>query len=273
MNKRKSAKVFKIPKFMAKSLKFPLSILFVVFILSSCSTRKEIVYFQGIEQVEGMPAPTEFQPEIEVNDVIRIDVSSIDSELVAPFRFNTEGQSGGSGGGGNSSSLHGYLVDVDGNINFPVLGEVQVLGMTREEIEEYFTEELRTYVKDAVVRVRIVNFKVTVVGEIGSSVIQVPEERLSIIQAIAMAGDISYDGKRENVLVVRMEDGKIISGRLDLTSAQIFNDPFYYLKQNDIVYVEPTYRRVKSAGFITSWQGIVSIITTSLSLILLFTNN
>ena len=255
---------------MFQKLKIP-QVLFIVVLLllfSSCSTRKEIVYFQGIEELEGMPAPEDFQPVIEVNDILRIDVSSINREVVEPFRFNVEGQSGG--GSGGNASLMGYLVDVDGNINFPVLGEVQVLEKTREEVEEYLTSALKDYVKDAVVRVRIVNFRVTVVGEIGSSVIQVPEERLSIIQAIAMAGDITYDGKRENVLVVRMEEGKIISGRVDLTSAQIFNNPFYYLKQNDIVYVEPTYRRVKSAGFITSWQGLVSIVTTAFSLFILF---
>ena len=237
--------------------------------MSSCSTRKEIVYFQGIEELEGMPAPEDFIAEIEVNDVLNIDVSSFNQELVEPFQLNSQNREGG---GNENSSMTGYLVDVNGYINFPVLGEVLVVGKTREEVEEYLTLALKDYVRDAVVRVRIMNFKVTVMGEIGSSVINVPDERLSILQAIAMAGDISYDGKRENVLVVRMHEGEIIHGRVDLTSAQVFNNPFYYLKQNDIIYVEPTYRRVKSAGFITSWQGIVSIITTAFSLFVLFKN-
>ena len=248
----------------------PILALFAVMMISSCSTRKEIVYFQGIEQLEGMPAPEDFKAEIEVNDVLRIDVSSLNEEVVEPFIFNAGGQTGG--GGSSSSAMYGYLVDVDGNINFPVLGEVEVAGKTREQVEELFTFALKEYVKDAVVRVRLMNFKVTVMGEIGSQVIEVPDERLSVLQAIAMAGDISYDGKRENILVVRMQDGKIITGRVDLTNAQVFNNPFYYLKQNDILYVEPTYRRVKSAGFITSWQGIVSIITTGFSLFVLFNN-
>ena len=255
-----------LAKILFKSMVFFLMVMMIL----SCSTRKEIVYFQGIEQLEGMPAPEDFKAEIEVNDVLRIDVSSINKEVVEPFRFNVEGQTGG--GGGGNSSLYGYLVDVDGNINFPVLGEVQVLGKTREQVEELLTLALKDYIKDAVVRVRLMNFKVTVMGETGSQVIDVPDERLSVLQAIAMAGDITYDGKRENVLIVRMQDGKIVYGRVDLTSAQIFNDPFYYLKQNDIVYVEPTYRRVKSAGFITSWQGIVSIVTTAFSLFVLFNN-
>lgn len=243
--------------------------LMVFSIVTSCSTRKEIVYFQGIEEVDKMPAPTDFEAEIEVNDVLRIDVSSLNEEIVRPFQIDIAARSGG---GSNNTSLYGYLVDTQGNINFPVLGEIEVLGKTREEVEQLLTSQLLRYVKDAVVRVRIANFKVTVMGETGSQVIQVPDERLSVLQAVAMSGDISYDGKRDNVLVIRMHEGKIIQGRVDLTSADIFNSPFFYLKQNDIVYVEPTYRKVKSAGFITSWQGLVSIITTAFSLFVLFNN-
>ncbi|HER41278.1 MAG TPA: sugar transporter [Salinimicrobium catena] len=242
-------------------------------IFSSCSTRKEIVYFQGIEDIQSFDSLRKFEPRIEVNDVLSINVSSMNDEVVEPFRMDMGGQSGNrSGSSGNSSaSMYGYLVDTDGNIQFPVLGEIKVINQTRGQLEEYLTRELREYVTDAVVRVRIVNFKITVMGETGSSVIDVPDERISIPQAIAMAGDITYDGKRDNILVIRNHNGKLSYGRVDLTSADIFKNPFYYLKQNDIVYVEPTYRKVKSAGFITSWQGLVSIATTAFSLIVLFT--
>lgn len=251
--------------------KIPLIILGLL-IFSSCSTRKEIVYFQGVERISSIDSLRNFVPRIEINDVLSITVSSMNEEVVEPFRMDMGGQSGSRGGGSsNSSSMYGYLVDTDGNIQFPVLGEINVVNQTREQLEEYFTRELREYVTDAVVRVRIVNFKVTVLGETGSSVIDVPDERISVPQAIAMAGDITYDGKRDNILVVRNHNGKLSYGRLDLTSVDIFENPYYYLKQNDIVYVEPTYRKVKSAGFITSWQGIVSIATTAFSLIVLFT--
>ena len=242
--------------------------LYSVLILSSCATRDDIVYFQGIEELQNVEAPVDVPTEIEVNDVLRIDVSSLNDKIIEPFIMNAGGGSGG--GGQGNAAVQGYLVGSDGNITFPVLGEVPVLGKTREELEEYLRKALETYVKDAVVRVRIVNFKVTVVGEIGSTIIEVPDERLSIIQAIAMAGDISYDGKRENVLVVRINDGRLTHGRIDMTSVEVFDSPYFYLQQNDIVYIEPTYRRVKSAGFITSWQGLVSIITTAFSLYFLF---
>ena len=245
-------------------------LIFSLLVLSGCATREEIVYFDDIEELGNLQAPENFVPEIEVNDVLRIDVSSLNDEVVEPFKLDVSPQSGGGGGGGNSV-LNGYLVEADGTIEFPVLGEVYVLGMTRNELEEHLTVSLREYVTDAVVRVRIINFKVTVLGETGSQVINVADGRLSIPQAIAMSGDVTYDGKRENLLVIRQHDDRISYGRVDLTSAKIFENPYYYLKQNDIIYVEPSYRRIKSAGFITSWQGIVSIFTTAFSLYLLFT--
>lgn len=242
-----------------------------IILLSSCSTRKEIVYFQDIERIQGFDSIRQFQPRIEVNDVLSINVSSLNDEVVEPFKMDMGGQSGNRGGSNGNNSLYGYLVDTDGNIQFPVLGEIEVVNRTRGELEEYLTRELREYVTDAVVRVRIMNFKVTVLGETGSQVIDVPDERISVPQAIALAGDITYDGKRNNILIIRNHNGKLSYGRVDLTSADLFKNPYYFLKQNDIVYVEPTYRKVKSAGFITSWQGIVSIITTAFSLVVLFT--
>ncbi|UZH55495.1 polysaccharide biosynthesis/export family protein [Salinimicrobium tongyeongense] len=249
-----------------------LVVLLGVLLVSSCSSRKDVVYFQDFERLPNMAAPDDFQAEIEINDILRVDVSSMNEELAAPFQLKANAQNNGSGGG-NNAALTGYLVDSDGNINFPVLGEIHVAGKTREELQENLTTELRDkYLKDAVVRVRIVNFKVTVMGETGSQVINVTDERISVPQAIAMSGDISYDGKRDKILVIRQDNEELKYEILDLTSVDIFQNPFYYLKQNDIVYVEPTYRKVKSAGFITSWQGLVSIVTTAFSLFVLFNN-
>ncbi|MGI0107052.1 polysaccharide biosynthesis/export family protein [Salinimicrobium sp. WS361] len=266
MGKSNSVKFFSLSGYFFKVL----IVTFGILIISSCSTRKEIVYFQDYERLPNMAAPKDFVAKIEVNDIIRIDVSSMDEELAAPFQLNLNSQ--GTGGGGNqNASMTGYLVNSEGNVNFPVLGEIHVEGKTREELEEELTEILREqYLKDAVVRVRIVNFEVTVMGETGSQVIKVIDERITVPQAIAMSGDITYDGKRDKILVIRQVDEELKYEILDLTSVDIFQNPFYYLKQNDIVYVEPTYRKVKSAGFITSWQGLVSIATTAFSLFILF---
>lgn len=236
---------------------------------ASCSTRKEIVYFQDIDRIKSFDSIMKFEPRIEVNDVLNINVSSLNDEVVEPFQMDINGQR--NSGSSNNQALQGYLVDVDGGIQFPVLGKIKVEGLTRSQLEEDLTRRLREYVTDAVVRVRIVNFKITVLGETGSSVIEVPDERISVPQAIAKAGDVTYDGKRDNILIIRDNNGKLSYGRIDLTSADVFKNPYYYLKQNDIIYVEPTYRKVKSAGFITSWQGIVSIVTTAFGLVVLFT--
>ncbi|WP_424493667.1 polysaccharide biosynthesis/export family protein [Salinimicrobium sp. GXAS 041] len=240
-------------------------------IFSSCSSKEEIVYFQNLEKIDNMQAIAQFEPRIEINDVLNIQVSSLNEEVVRPFQLSSN-QQGGGGAGGNNQMINGYLVGVNGAINFPVLGEVDVLNMSRSELEKFLTNKLKEFVTDVVVRVRIMNFKVTVMGETGSSVVEVQDGRISVPQVIAMSGDITYDGKRDNILVIRNLNGKISYGRVDLTDADVFQNPFFYLKQNDIIYVEPTYRKVKSAGFITSWQGLVSIITTAFSLFVLFNN-
>ncbi len=248
-----------------------LVVLIGFFVLTSCSTRKEIVFFQGAEKLENMKSLVEFEPVFEVNDVIHVKVSSLNEEVVAPFQMTTGGQGGGGGGGQQSPALMGYMVDVDGNIQFPVLGKVRAAGISRSELESYLTEEIKTYVTDPVVAVRLLNFRVIVLGETGQSVVPVENERISMPELLASVGGITYDGLRDNILVIREVDGVKSIGRVDMTSADVFSNPFYYLKQNDIVYVEPTLRKVKSAGFITSPTGLISIGTTIFSLIILFT--
>ncbi len=249
-------------------------IILSLFILSSCSTRKEIVYFQDAEKLQGMQIEMDYEPVFEVNDILHIKVSSQDPEVAAPYQMTMVGQSQTGGGGGSqqgSPALMGYMVDINGNIPFPGLGTVAVAGKSRSELEEYLTQEIRNYVTDAVISVRLLNFRVVVLGETGQSVVQVENERISVPELLATVGGITYDGKRDNILIIREVDGVKSIGNVDMTSADVFKNPYYYLKQNDIVYVEPTYRKVKSAGFITSWQGLVSIVTTAFSLIILFT--
>lgn len=285
MKKKSSNQKNRLNHNMKKSVLIVLSVL----LFASCSTRKEIVYFQDIDKVEQYKFYQEYEPKIEENDVLRINVFSQNQEVAAPFNLslnrNTGGggigsgrggvsSMGGSGGGGNNNAvLDGYLVDSNGDIRFPVLGKISVKGMTRGKLEAYLTREIQQYVRDAVVQVRIVNFKVTMMGEVqNEGVVQVSDERITVPEALAMAGGITYGGKRENILIIRNDGGQITHGWVDLTEADdVFKNPFYFLKQNDIVYVEPTYRQVKSAGFITSYTGILSLASTVISLIILFT--
>jgi len=258
-------------RFLPHFMKNKFFLLFSLALLASCSSRKQIVYFQDAEKLDNMKSLMKFEPVIEVNDILSINVSSLNDEVVEPFRMNSGNQQSG-GGGSQSQKMQGYLVDIDGDIQFPVLGKIPVATKSRSELEAFLTKEIKAYVTDAVVAVRIINFRVVVLGEAGSeTVVKVENERISVPELLATVGGITYDGKRDNILIIREVDGVKSIGRVDMTSADVFSNPFYYLKQNDIVYVEPTLKKVKSAGWVTSPMGLVSIGTTIFSLIILFT--
>ena len=240
-------------------------------IVSSCATKDEVVYFNNSQSLEGKENLLDYEPKIEANDVLRINVSSssVNEEIVAPFQMNQQGGQSG-GGGGQNLSLTGYLVSPQGTINFPVLGTVEVEGLSRTAIQQKLQKQIAEYVRDPVVDVRIVNFSVTVLGEVGSpGRVKITDGRVTMPELLAMSGDITYNGKRENIKIIREVNGVKTVGYIDMTESDLFDSPFYYLKQNDLVYVEPTYRTVKSAGFFSSYQGIISVGTTIVSLYLL----
>lgn len=247
-------------------------LLLSIILFSGCATKDEIVYFENVQSVEGQQNLLNYEPIIQTNDVLRINVSSssINEEIVKPFQMPGQNQQGGSSGGGQASSLMGYLVDPEGFIQFPVIGQIEVTGLRISEVRNKLEKEIEVYVKDPIIDVRIMNFSITVLGEVNSpGRIQIPDGRVSMPELMAMVGDISYDGKRENITIIREENGIKSVGTIDMTETDLFNSPYFYLKQNDIVYVEPSYRAVKSAGFFTSYQGIISLGTTIISLYLL----
>ncbi len=237
--------------------------------LFSCASKKEIVYFQDAENLNLKEIKTSFEPIIEPNDILYITVSSIDEEVVKPFKrtIGTEGSSVT-----NNIQLQGYLVDSEGNIRFPVLGTLAVMGKTRGTIEQDLKTKLSEYITDVVVDVRIINFKVTVIGEVKApGVFRIQDERITLTEAIALAGDFSEDGKRKEVTVIREENGVRKVSKIDYTSSEFFTSPFYFLKQNDIVYVEPSLKGVKKSGFIPDVPALLSLATVVLSTIILLT--
>ena len=245
-------------------------ILFSLAILAtSCATKKEIIYFQDAETLNDKLNEQNFEPIIESNDILYVAISSIDEAVVAPFKRNTglEGNISNSNAG-----LQGYLVNVDGAINFPVIGEVAVAGKTRGQVKAQLKAELSEYIKDVVVDVRIMNFKITVIGEVNiPGVYTIADERVTLPQALGLAGDLSQDGKRENIMVIREVDGKQQVARVDLTKTDFFSSPYYFLKQNDVVYVEPSLKGVKKSGFIPDIPAMLSLFTIVLSSIILLT--
>lgn len=237
--------------------------------LFSCATKKEILYFQDVENLNLKEIETSFEPIIEPNDILYITVSSIDEEVVRPFK-RTIGSEGAPVT--NNIQLQGYLVDADGAIRFPVLGTLSVMGKTRGIVEEELKAKLSEYITDVVVDVRIINFKITVIGEVRNpGVFRIQDERVTLPEAIALAGDLTIDGKRTEVTVIREENGVRKVSRIDYTSSDLFTSPYYFLKQNDIVYVEPSLKGVRKSGFIPDVPALLSLVTVVLSTVILLT--
>ena len=259
--------------------------LFLAAVLSSCSTPKSVTYFQDIDTIvteaQTKAASIKVQPE----DKLMILVTSKDPEMSSIFNLSvassrlgqvthTYKRDGASLSANSTSDNMGYYtVNEAGNIEFPVLGSLHVAGMTRSELAGYIKGELagRGLLKDAVVTIESVNTGVNILGEVSSpGRYTINRDRLTILDALALAGDLTIQGQRENVLVIREENGKRSTYRLDLTNAQqVMNSPAYYLQQNDVVYVEPNSVRkrqttvngnnVLSASF---WVSVASLLTS-----------
>jgi polysaccharide export outer membrane protein len=234
--------------------------------LSSCVSKKEVVYFQNAKDFETIVDTDTFTPKFKVNDIVSIFVSTFDLEAVKPFNLLVEG-SGETG----QPKLIDYLVDIEGNIDYPVLGKVKLLGLTVQEAQELFKEKLALYLKDPIVNIRILNFRVSILGEVRSpGRYDVSGERITILEAIALAGDLNIKGQRDNVLVIRDFNGTKTYTRVDLTNKELFNSPVYYLTQNDVVYVEPNNSAVSSASGDTRIGTIISITSFLITTALIF---
>ena len=204
-------------------------------------------------------------------DQLTITVSGVsDPKAVSHFNLsvsNTMGATGNISAGGGA--MIGYLVDNDGCINFPRIGRIHVAGLTKTECENLIHDKVKmdlAETENPIVTVRMASYRVTVIGEIGSRVIPVSTEKMSIIEAIATAGDLGIHGKRDNILLIREDaTGQKHHVRLNMNDANIFNSPYYYLQQNDIIYVEPNKIKTKSAALGSStsmWFTFIGIVTS-----------
>jgi len=185
---------------MEKRLKLAAVIMLMVS-LGSCVSNKEIVYLQDAEGINAIEAIVKVEPKIQQGDILSINISALDAEAALPFNLFEAG---------NTTSVSKpitYLVNSDGEINFPVLGKLKVEGFTNKEITSHLTEALAVYIKNPIVNIRLTNFKVTVLGEVKSpGTYPVPNERISILEAIGLAGDLTIQGKRKNVMLVREQN-------------------------------------------------------------------
>lgn len=250
--------------------------LVVILNLTSCASRQDLVYFQDESITEITATASNFQLKYKTDDLVTIDVTALDYEAARPFNLplvanNNENLLNTQSG----LRMQGYLIDYDGNIEFPVLGTIKLAGLTRAEAIAMFKEKLAEYLKDPIVNIRLANFTITVIGEVnrpGTFTLQ--DERISLPEALGLAGDLTIFGKRNNVLLIREIDGVKSFAKLDLTSVNVVNSPLFYLTQNDIIVVEPNSAKIKSSSFNPNtgiWVGILGTLATLTAIII--TNN
>lgn len=245
-----------------------LPLLLVVLSITSCANRKEIVYFQEVDSGSATTKTAHYETVFQPDDLLIINVSAIDMEAVRPFNLVTASYAVGNLNLTSQPKPQTYLIDSEGTIDFPVLGTIKMGGVSKKAAINNLKEKLKVYVNNPIVNIEIVNFKISVLGEVKlPGTYTIPNERITLIEAIGLAGDMNIAGKRNNVLVVRDVNGTKTYTRVDITKKDIFNSPVYYLKQNDVVYVEPNKARVQSSAYNQNTGVLLSISSLVLTLV------
>lgn len=257
-----------------------LGIITVLF-ASSCAGPKKSIYFKDSTPLNPTVLTQKMDPVKEViiqpDDILAVNVSTISSilEPTTPTGLFNDGgtlyniSSSSGPGGGATSSGKGYLVDPAGLIDFPVIGKTQVGGLTIRQAKEMLASKLKNYVKEPVVEVRIINYKITIMGEVANpGTIIAPNHKMSIIDALAAAGDVPITGRKDNIMVIRENEGTREFAYLNLNSKDVFTSPYFYLKQNDIVYVEPArLRRQEGNDFFRFYlPTVTTLLSTALAI-------
>lgn len=241
----------------------------VAVFFTACTSTKKILYLQDVVPLKQQEIEQKYEVIIHSDDLLAIMVNSRDPELALPFNMPMVTYQLGSNSTGQQRVL-GYLVDTNGDIDFPILGKIHVEGLTRMQLTELVKNKLieEDLIKDPIVTVQFLNFKVSVMGEVGRpGSFTISGDRITLLEALSMAGDLTIYGRRDRVAVIRENNGKRTILFHDLRSAEIFNSPCYYLQQNDIVYVEPNKAKSGQSGInqnntIGVWVSVISLLTT-----------
>ncbi len=249
--------------------------IFVVFgitlLLVSCTSREKMAYFQNIDKLKISEQTNNYNPKLQPDDLLTIIVSAQVAEAALPFNLNTVSVNSGNNEVANGQiKYQPYLIDSKGFIEFPVLGSIKIGGLSREDALKKITGMLKKYISDPVVNLRILNFKVSVMGEVakpGSFNLQT--ERITLPEALSLAGDMTIYGKRTNVLLIREIDGKRTSNYIDLTKADFINSEFYYLSQNDLIVVETNKTKMNSSTVGPNTTVMVSALSLLITVIAL----
>ena len=251
-------------------------LLFAITLTSSCVSNKKIAYFQDIQSINKAKLDSAIsftEPIIQPDDILSINVFTLNPQSGA---IVNQAASTPTLGGNTNSSLTtqntGFLVDKNGDIELSLIGKLKVAGLTTYQARELIRDKASEFYKQPNIQLRFANFKVSVLGEVNApSAYTLPNEKVSILDALSLAGDLTIYGKRENVLIIRDNNGKKEFARLDLNSSSIFNSPFYYLKQNDVIYVEPNKRKVSASN--SAQIQTIGVIASVVSVIVLAISN
>lgn len=234
---------------------------------ASCTTSNKVAYFQNAQDTTYKRMLVSVEAPLQKNDFISIAISSANaaaSEIFNPIAGNAENTATASG---KNAKYVGYLINSEGNVEIPILGKITAAGVTKTQLKNYITKAIldKKLLIDPIVDIRLLNFEVTILGEVSTpTVISVPSEKISLIKALGMAGDLTIYGKRENVLLIREEDGVRKTRHINLNSSDFLNSEYYYLKPNDVVYVEPNKAKVAVSG---RSQQVLPLVLTSVSIL------
>ncbi|WP_027077505.1 polysaccharide biosynthesis/export family protein [Maribacter antarcticus] len=238
--------------------------------IASCASKTEVVYFQDAQNYETIISDNTANNKFKINDIIGINISTLNAEASVPFNIFT-----GSQEGGMRPQQMDYIVDKNGEIDFPVIGNIKIADLSPQETKELLREKLKPYLINPIINMRLKNFRVTVLGEVNNpGTYQVNGEQITVLEAIGLASDLTIKGMRENVLIIRDFNGAKVYHRINLTSKDVLSSPNYYLTQNDVVYVEPNKSAITSSSLdnrATIAISIASILLTST--VILITRN
>ena len=249
------------------------AIISVSAIITSCGSKKDIVYFYDSEGTS-QKIENFLTPKLESGDIISVEISCSDPEIAKPFNkfipVNQGNQIITYDNGAPAS--RGYLIDADSTVSLPILGKIKVGGLYRTDAVKLIEKEVSKYMETPSVSIRILNFKVTLLGDVKKpGTYTIPNERVTLLEALGVANDLEITGNRTNVLVIRHENGERNEYRVDLTGTELFESPVYYLKQNDVVYVQPNKKARYEASLLRTAGGIIisgtSLIISTLVLI------
>ena len=261
-----------------KKLLIPFVLMTIILLLDACSSAKQVAYFQNIDSTSLTASKGLYDARIMPKDLLTITVVTSDPSTSKPFNLAIQNTLGTDGRlGSTTGSLLQYLVNNDGDIDFPVVGTVHVAGLTKDQCEDLIKSKVKPYLAESenpVVTVSMSSYRVTVAGEVTSpKVVPVSTEKMSVLEALAQAGDLTIYGRRDNVLLIRENaDGQKEAHRLNLNDANIINSPYYYVQQNDYIYVEPNSVKAKNSAIgqsTTLWFSFVSILTSVAALVVL----